>query len=134
MNDQLGSHERSVAIPRQPDGNGFILHFSGGVRARKIEKDVWRIDPILEDGKPVIKAGISTAQLQAFSGQHKLVGIAFENMGWTNGSYHSSWTPINPNRKDHFLGPADLWSNISSNITRGRTDEELRGMADPTHE
>jgi hypothetical protein len=134
MNDQPNQDVQSAAIPQQPDGSGFILHFTGGVRAGQIDKDVWKIDPFLADGRPVIKGPFSTAALQAFSAKHKLSGIAFESMGWTNGSYHSSWTPINPTRKNHFLGPADLWRNISSNITRGRTDEKLRAMVDPTHE
>ena len=134
MTEQLPPNEQSAAIPRQPDGNALILHFNGGIRAGQIDKDVWKLDPFLAGGKPVIKGPFSRAQLQAFSAKHKLIGIAFESMGWTKGSYHSSWTPINPKRENHFLGPADLWRNISSNITRGRTDEKLRGMVDPNHE
>jgi hypothetical protein len=134
MNDQPKRDVQSAPIPRQPDGSGFILHFTGGVRAGQIDKEVWKIEPFLVDGKPVVKGPFSTAALQTFSAKHKLSGIAFESMGWTSGSYHSSWTPINPKRKNHFLRPSDLWRNISSNITRGRTDEKLRSMVDPTHE
>jgi hypothetical protein len=134
MNNQPHRDVQSAPIPRQPDGSGFILHFTGGVRAGQIDKGIWKIEPFLVDGKPVVKGPFPTAVLQAFSVKHKLSSIAFESMGWTNGSYHSSWAPINPKRKNHFLGPADLWRNISSNITRGRTDEKLRGMIDPTHE
>lgn len=126
--------ETSKPIPRQTDASAFLLHFTGGLRAGQIDQNKWRVDPILQDGQPVSKFPLSTEQLQAFASQNKFLSIGFESINWTNGTYHSTWTPINPTKKNHALGPADIWRNISSNLTHARADKDLRGMTKPTRE
>jgi hypothetical protein len=134
MNDPIGDEERISPIPRQPDGNAFLIHCTGGLRSGQIGKDAWKIEPVLHGGKPCARGVFSRPQLQAFIARHGFIGIAFQNLGWTDGSFHSSWTPINPTKANHFLGPADIWRNISSNLTRERTDAHLRGMTKPNRE
>lgn len=134
MIDDFGQQLKTAEVPRQRDGSAFILHCGGGFRAGQIDKDLWKIVPILVDGRPCVKWPLTRQQLQKFTSQYKLSGIAFESMGWTNGTYHSIWTPINPGRDNHFLGPADLWRNIASNITKSRTDVDLRNMVDPSRD
>jgi hypothetical protein len=39
--------DRVIELRRQPDGEAFYLHFTGGLRAAKANKDAWQIEPVL---------------------------------------------------------------------------------------
>ncbi|TIS99165.1 hypothetical protein [Mesorhizobium sp.] len=137
MNDKL---EEKIPIPnsvtrrtpRQPDGDGFLVCCSGGVRAIQQDKDVWFIDPVFDVG-PCAKGVISVLQVQALLKQSGLKEIAFHRTGWLKGEYHSSWSPIVPGRKNHMIGPADIWSQIAGNLARARTASEIKTLDKPSH-
>src|SRR5262249_247571 len=105
--DRVGVVQASIPIPRQPDASAFLLHFTGGLRAGRIDENVWRLDPFLEGGKAVGKGPFSKAELEVFVRQSGLSSIGFEHLNWTSGSYHSVWSPINPKMKNHAISPAD---------------------------
>jgi len=110
-------------LPRQSDGTGIYLHFTGGFRAVKVAEDAGRIEPVLVNGKLCATCPLTMDQLQALSKQHEFRAIAFHEHGWMDGEYHSSWKPIVLRKTNNSEGPAELWSNIAGNITRLRTKE-----------
>lgn len=110
-------------LSRQSDGEAFYLHFTGGFRAAKVDNDAWQIEPVFINNKPCVTGNITLAQLQSLAGLNQFSAIAFHSMGWVNGVYHSSWTPIIPGKHNHSESPAGSWSNIAGNIARPRTAE-----------
>lgn len=121
-----------IELPRQSDGEGFYLHFTGGFRAANVAKDSWRIEPVLIDGKACATGPLTMAQLQTLAKQNGFRAIAFQRMGWMDGVYHSSWAPIVPGKKNHSEGPAELWSNIAGNFARPRATEFFEGNERPS--
>jgi hypothetical protein len=127
-------NDKAVAIPRQPDAGGFYLHCAGGFRAAMADKDVWMIEPLLDDGRPCRKGFFTRLELDAFMRSARLTPIAFQNFGWAKGNYHSSWSPLIPGRGNHLQGPSDLWSHIAANLLRQRSGNGLREMKNPSRE
>lgn len=121
-------------LPRQADGDAFFQIFTGGMRAAEPSKGQWHIEPVLEKGHPCSKGFMSTRGLQAFFAQHGFKFIAFHRIGWLKGNYYSSWSPFIPGETNHMQGPADLWSHVAGNITRARTQGELRSLTQPSRE
>lgn len=121
-----------IEIPRQKDGDGFYLHFTGGFRAGNVGRDAWQIEPVLVDGKPCATGPLTMGQIQTLAKQNDYRAVAFHRFGWTDGSYHSSWTPIIPGRAKHLYGPSALWSNVAGNIARPRTKEFFETAVSPT--
>lgn len=112
-----------VKLPRQSDGEGFFLEFTGGFRAAKIAEGAWQIEPVLVDGFPCATGPLTKSQLAVLAKENGYREIAFHKFGWKNGVYYSSWSPIVPGKRNHFEGPSELWSNIASNIARARTKD-----------
>ena len=112
-----------IEIPRQLDGICFCLHFTGGFRAVNVAEDAWRIEPVFVNNKPSATGPLTMVQLKAISKQNTFRAIAFQRFGWTDGVYHSAWAPIVPGKSNHSEGPAELWSQIASNISRPRTKQ-----------
>lgn len=112
-----------IKLPRQPDGEAFYLHFTGGFRAAKVSKDAWQIEPVLINREACSTGPLTMEQLQTLAKQTKLRAIAFQQMGWMKGVYYSRWAPVVPGKTNHLEGPAELWSNIASNLTRPRAKE-----------
>lgn len=127
-------NDKSLALPRQADADAFYVHCVGGIRGAMARDDAWMVEPILDGGKACRKGFFSKARLEDFTRRAGLPAIALQNMGWIDGKYHSSWSPIIPSQTKHLLGPAELWSNVASNLTRQRTGEDLRSMKNPTEE
>jgi hypothetical protein len=125
---------KTVPIPRQPDAQEFYLHCSGGFRAAMSKKDVWIIEPVMHNGQPCRKGFLTKAQLDAFVRKAGLTPIAFQSLNWTDGRFHSSWSPMVAGRKNHLRGPADLWSAVASNLANHRFGAELRNTDDSTRE
>lgn len=121
-----------AAIPRQPDGDAFYLHCTGGFRAAEMATDAWKVEPILIDGTPSATGFLSRKELQTLIHQAGFKPIAFQNMGWTNGGYHSSWRPVIPERENHMRGPSELWGSIGTNLSQERTGDSLNNMPDPS--
>lgn len=119
--------------PRQPDGDGFVVCCSGGIRAIQQDKDVWFIEPVFDAGL-CAKGVVSAQQVQALLKQSGLREIAFHRTGWFKGEYHSSWSPIVPGRKNHMIGPADIWGQIAGNLSRARTAPEIKTLDKPSHQ
>lgn len=119
-------NDKTFAIHRQPDQDGFQICCVGGFRAGMVDDDRWAIDPVLDDGRPTGKGFLTKAQLQALLQKIRLVPIAFQRHGWLRGEYHSSWSPIVPGRKNHLRSPADLWSDMANNLARRRSDSKTR--------
>jgi len=127
-------NDETQPLPRQADCQGYYIHCLGGFRAAKVEKDVWMVEPILEDGQPCRKGFLKKAELQALTHKSGLMPIAFQNFGWSEGIYYSSWSPLIPGRTNHLQGPSDLWSNVASNLARRRAGAELKDMKGTTRE
>jgi hypothetical protein len=121
-------------VPRQPDGDGFFAIYSGGMRAAEAADNAWFIEPVLEGRDPSAKGVMSRREVQAFFSQYAFTFIAFHGIGWLKGDYHSSWSPFIPGQANHFLGPADLWSNVASNFSRARTADDIAKLLQPTRE
>ena len=125
--------DETTAIPRQPDGDAFYVHCTGGFRGAKSTEGRWVIEPILYNGRPCRSGFISTEELQMLARKTGFSPIAFQSMGWTNGKYHSHWIPLIPGRQNQLRGPSDLWRSISSNLSRNRSGSHLSKMENPTH-
>lgn len=124
----------SDQIPRQPDGHAFLTVFSGGMRAAQHERGRWHVEPILEGSTPRMKGFFSTPQLHGFLRQYGFTFIAFSQIGWSKGVFHSAWSPMTPGKTDHSLSPADIWSNIAGNLYRARTAAEPAGLEPTTYD
>lgn len=127
-------NDKTLVFPRQPDAQGFYIHCVGGFRAAMSEKDIWLIEPVLDNEKPCRRGFFTKAELNAFMHKTHLKPIAFQSFGWSGGRYHSSWSPLIPGRTNHLQGPSSLWSNIALNLAKQRSDTELWDMTAPTHE
>jgi len=121
-------------IPRQRDGESLYLHFSGGIRAGRIQGDRWALEPILVAGRPASDGAFSQADLARMERRLGLQAIAFQHCGWSKGAYHSNWVPIIPGQSNHMIGAADLWRNIASQIAQQRRGHLLKGLVDPDHD
>jgi len=121
-----------IELPRQSDGEGTFLHFTGGFRAAKVADDAWRIEPVLVNDKPCATGPLTMGHLQEFAKHNSVRAVAFHQFGWMDGNYYSSWTPIIPRRTNHSKGPSELWSNIAGNIARSRTKEFFETVERPT--
>jgi hypothetical protein len=110
-------------INRQPDGRARLLHFTGGFRARRLPDDLWEIEPIFIHGKPCRGGPLTKSQLLTISKENNFKPIAFQDLGWLDGVYQSTWNPIVPGEKNHIHCPADIWSHIAGNIARGRVKD-----------
>ncbi|RWR27260.1 hypothetical protein D2T31_17510 [Sinirhodobacter populi] len=123
-----------IELPRQADGEGFYIYFTGGFRAAKVADDAWRIEPIFANDKPCAAGPLTKIQLQSLVKQNNFQAVAFHRFGWVDGAYHSSWAPIIPNKTNHLEGPASLWSNIAGNIARPRTKDFFESSKSRTGE
>ena len=123
---------QTIELPRQPDAEGFYLHFTGGLRAGKIAENAWRIEPVLADGRPCATGPLTTNQLRRLAELNNVQAVAFQEFGWTDGEYWSNWRPINPAKDNHIQGPAALWNNISANIAFTRDEEPPQKSSHPT--
>lgn len=121
-------------ISRQSDGDAFFQIYSGGMRAVEASDNAWHFEPVLDDGHPCIKGFLTTANLHAFFRQHSFTFVAFQRIGWFRGDYYSNWSPFIPGETNHFQGPADLWRNVASNLSKARTASDFAAMVQPTHE
>ncbi|NKK36338.1 hypothetical protein GFL72_17080 [Rhizobium leguminosarum bv. viciae] len=119
-------------IPRQKDGESLYLHYTGGVRAGRIQEDQWALEPILVGGRPASSGLHSRRDLEMMERSLGLIAIAFQHAGWQDGSYYSNWVPIIPGQRNHMLGAADLWRNIASQIGRQRRGHRLRQLVSPS--
>ncbi len=123
-----------IELPRQTDGTGFYLHFTGGFRAAKVTEDAWRIEPVFVNGRACATGPLTMTQLQTLTKQNRFHAIAFQRMGWMDGVYHSTWAPIVPEKANHSEGPAELWSHIAGNISRPRAKEFFESIERPAEE
>lgn len=121
--------EHVLPILREPDGQAFLIHFTGGLRASQVDKNSWMIQPVLNDNKPSKVGLVSRNELEIITQKAGYLPIAFQSLMFINGEYQSFWTPIVPNRKNHFQGPADLWASIAANITKIRTHDRLKSCS-----
>lgn len=121
-----------IELPRQSDGQGFYLHFTGGFRAANVANGAWRIEPVLVNNKPCATGPFTMGQLQSFAKQNDFRAIAFHRFGWIDGKYYSSWVPIIPGKTNHSKGTSELWSNIAGNIARLRTKKFFETVEHPT--
>ncbi|WP_412777679.1 hypothetical protein [Thalassospira lucentensis] len=116
-------------IPRQPDGEAFVLHCTGGLRAIEHEKKSWHIEPVFDDKAPSAKGFMSKETLNSFLNQNNYSAIAFQSINWSKGKYHSRWSPIISGQSNHFQSPADLWGNIASNLSKARISDHYEKAA-----
>lgn len=116
-------------IPRQPDGDGFSIYFSGGFRATMFDTDKWWFEPVLSDGEAVSTGLFSSDSISELAKEFRLNQVGRLSYGWSNGEFHSSWLPTVYGRKVIHQGPSDLWSAISSNLRSARMNRNtLEGM------
>ncbi|MGO4316567.1 hypothetical protein [Agrobacterium tumefaciens] len=120
-------------IPRLNDGESFYLHFSGGIRAARIQDDRWAFEPVLIRGQLATFGPFSREEIWNIARSLGITPIAFQHSGWSNGSYYSNWVPIIPGQSNHMLGAADLWRNISSRIGDERCGHRLNSLSTPSH-
>lgn len=127
-------NDRTLPLPRQPDGQGFYIHCIGGFRAALSEKDLWLIEPVLDNGLSCRKGFFARPALNDFLRRTGLKPIAFQSFGWSRGDYYSNWLPLIPGRANHLLGPSDLWVNIASNLAKQRLRSVRQNTTDVSHE
>lgn len=126
-------NELQRSIPRQPDGEIFYIHFTGGFRAGKVDSNRWVIEPVFEGDAAQTKGYLSDAQLRKIVRIGGFRALGFQSSGWSKGEWHSSWRPIVPSEESHLLGPADLWSNISNNLFQATRAQRLRESKELDH-
>ena len=119
-------------LPKQEDGNGCLLHFSGGVRASKQSDNTWAILPILNNQNPSILGKFDQKQIETFARETSLLAVGIQRYGRHEGIYHSNFYPILPDQRSNLEAPSDLWGNIATNITQQRCGDKLRNLDQPT--
>lgn len=112
-------------LTRQPDGDGFYLHCTGGVRGSLGDDDRWQLEPIVHNGHPCRKGFCTRSELETFLKNTGLRSIAFHRFGWDGGNYFSSWYPVIPRRTNHLRGPSDLWGSMAANSAMRRYSVKL---------
>lgn len=125
----LGKERTTKPLPRQADASGLLVHCSGGLRFSQLKADEWCLEPAIDNGLPSRAGPFSKAELQVFQRTACINPIAFEDIGWIDGCWHSSWCPIIPGRHNHFLSPANYWSNIAHSFSRRRLESRLNGLS-----
>jgi hypothetical protein len=127
-------NDETLALPRQSDGDAFCVHCTGGFRAAKSKKNLWMIEPVMDEGRPCRKGFFAKAELEVFVRRARLTPIAFQSFGWNGGSYYSRWSPLIPSRTNHLVGPSTLWNNVAANLSKQRSRTEPQNMKTPTPE
>lgn len=129
MNDELEkAHPLPQPLMRQPDRQGFTIHFTGGFRASEIAENKWLIEPVLIDGQAQQDGYLPRPVLDRLTKSFAFRAIAFNNFGWHKGDFHSSWTPIVPTRANHSHAPSNLWGNMANNLGSDRTSDGFDAM------
>lgn len=118
-------NDRWRAVPRQADAEIFYMHCTGGLRAAEVSDDHWMVEPIFESGEARSKGFLSRDNLRQLIQIGGFSALGFQSGGWRDGQWHPSWRPLIPNEKNHFLGPADIWANIASNLFQVDRAREL---------
>lgn len=114
--------EHLVELPRHSGGLGFYLHFTGGFRAANTPDGAWRIEPIYARGKPCTTGPLTTPQLQVLARNAGFRPVAFHRIGWIDGMYHSTWSPVVPGRPGDAESPSELWRRIARDARRANGD------------
>lgn len=127
-NDQI------QALPRLRDGDGLFLHCAGGFRAAMVDDDKWMIMPVLDDTRPCAKGYLTKTAVQSFIEEIGLRAIALQHSGWVGGEYRAAWSPIFAGQRNQIEGPAELWSNVASNLAQKRSYEAIQKIEKPTME
>ena len=118
-----GFHTRP--IPRPPDGDARHILYTGGLRATEVDRNRWVIAPFFSDKKPCYVGYLGQEKLQQLTGRLRLQPIAFHQVGWVDGGYHSSLRPIQLEKANHSITPANQWSTISYHLAKSRTDQTV---------
>jgi len=122
------------SIPRQSDGDASSVIYTGGIRVIERGNGRFHVEPLFDGTTACAKGFMPRQGIEAFLSQAGLRPIAFHRIGWHQGAYHSSWSPVVPGQTNHFQGPADDWSQIAGNLSKDRTGSALQQMIAPTHE
>ncbi|CCE94913.1 hypothetical protein SFHH103_00413 [Sinorhizobium fredii HH103] len=119
-------------IPRLDDGHAFMISWSGGVQSAEAGKDQWRVLPVLHEGKPCVNGFYSKSDLGRFMKQRGLKFVAFQHIQWMGGAFNSHWAPLIPGQSNFSLSPANVWGNVSRNLSRARIETALKAQQDPS--
>ena len=120
------SGEFDEKIPEFSDADGMSISLSGGMRLSQYDENNWLIEPILKDGISRRIGFIATQDRESFLRQLNLTPICIQRYGWYKGDRSASVFPIVSGYKNHFPSPAELWMNISNNMTPPEINNQLR--------
>jgi hypothetical protein len=126
--------DAAIPLERVADRSSLVLHCIGGIRAADLGEDRWVIEPILAHDVACACGYYTKQKLHQFCVEYGFKALGFQHIHWTDGAYYSSWSPINPTKRNHLLGPADLWGNISSNLEKDAIARKLPKSAPVTRE
>ncbi|PLW76538.1 hypothetical protein [Cohaesibacter celericrescens] len=119
------SGEAEENILEYPDANGTAISLSGGMRLTLYDEDKWVMEPVLKGGLSKRIGFIATADRSSFLSQLNLTPICIQRYGWYKGDRSASTFPIVNAYKNHFPSPAELWMNISNNMTPSEKYNQL---------
>ena len=122
----------AIEIPYEFDTNHQFVHFSGGLRAARIDRDHWRMGPVLIDNKACYVGPFTKRQVMNISRKNNFSPIAFEDCGWSDGQYRSSWRPILPERASAIENPSNVWGRMASNASGTRLRAHLEKVKQPS--
>ncbi|PVE49879.1 hypothetical protein [Rhizobium rhizogenes] len=126
--------ETMQPLPRIEDGQGFIMHWTGGLQSAERNPDQWHILPIQHDGAPHASGLYSRQAMLAFMSQRGARFVAYQQISWTDGSHAAFWNPFIAGERNFHESPADLWNRAARNLARARVTPLIEALDNPTHE
>lgn len=121
-------------LPRIKDGQGFIMHWAGGLQSCERNPDQWHILPIQHGGAPHASGLYSRQDMLAFMRQRGARFVAYQQIRWTDGSHAAFWNPFIAGERNFHQSPADLWNHAARNLARARISPLIDALQNPTRE
>ena len=112
---KINSKDRQTTMP-------CMFSIQVACEPQKVDGNRWVIAPFFSDKKPCYIGYLRQEKLQQMTRGLGLQPIAFHRFGWADGEYHSSLSPIQPEKANHSITPANQWSTISYHLAKSRTD------------
>lgn len=126
--------ETMQSLPRIEDGQGFIMHWTGGLQSVEKDTDQWYILPLQYGGKPHASGPYSKLAMLAFLRQRGANFVAYQQISWTDGSHAAFWNPYIAGQQNYAESPADLWNQAAQNLMRARVSPLVEAFDNPSRE
>lgn len=133
----------SAPLSRVADRDSFYIHLPGGLQAGKVTEDGWCLEPLWLNGQARRGGTVRKNELVRYVTALGLWPVGFHNFGWFKGEHSSHWVPMTSKSDSHVNDPAQLWGNISYQVSHLRREprfasaqtlDEIAALADERNE